>query len=1020
MALLFLPGIRGQAAAHAAAAATVGAAQAGVDAALAAVAAAPQDRLPAVLAGAAHARAAFRRAAAAAAAPGIAVGRERWLHANEAPCPAITALLKPRGAPTTVAALRAANGSVVTTNEGIADRFVEHFASVSAAPAVVPAAQARVFAALHTALANGAVRRLDPEAAHAAGSPSVSCRDVVRAMAAAPAGSAPGPDGLPYELWTVRASAADADGELPDPVWAPLLARLFSAMAAVGALPAGFHLGTITALPKPDSLDAASPAAYRPITLLNADYRILARVLAKRYAVAMSPAIGHEQSAFLPGRRIETTILTTLLAHDALVLEGTSAVAALLDIAKAYDTVCRPFLFAAMEALGASPGMLDWTRLMLSATAASAHANGVESRARVWDAGVRQGCPLSPVLYLFVAQALTSWLQAQPALGIVVDGGRQVAAQFADDTTAFLRTEPAAALADDPPVAVGVPPSPLSPAERALLEALDTFASATNQHVSLPKSRAVLIGAWPGGSPRPAAVAGMPVVAAARLLGVPFAPVGPGPRSARAVGQPYATRAAARPPVTAAPPPHPFAAAMWTARLAVATSTLARVSRLPLSAMGHGLAASAYAISTALYALELGDTPPTAVSDLYAATLAAAPSHVPPRLLHGSPRVGGFGLLPVRSHVFARHAAMALRLLSHLLQPPAVPGAGTPPAPVPPHAQLAAAVLRRACPTLHPAQTLLAFTEVSADAAAAGVLAIPTVTQDFALPQGFLRRAAAALSALGPLATVIGSTAQTPQPPALQPASLRRSRLLEPGVSTTSLQTLISSLAWVRPADSPLDPSPPPLSPLALHPSVRAITATLEADTVAYRAARHLAFVRDALAAPALAPSSPLVAAFASALVTAWRLRLDNRVKEPFWRLASDAFPGARFRNWTCPCGTSGSTSPASRGRRHAFWDCPVAQAVREQLHSPDVPGGPAPTAVDRADVWLLRPPATYAGRSRQWSVVALAAVAAMEFGRAVLWARSVAGEQTVVVVAGRLAVARFWALLEEVPPPLR
>ena len=452
---------------------------------------------------------------------------------------------------------------------------------------------------------------------------------------------------------------------------------------------------------------------------------------------------------------------------------------------------------------------------------------------------------------------------------------------------------------------------------------------------------------------------------------------------------------------------------MWSARLAVATSTLARVSRLPLSAMGHGLAASAYAISTALYALELGDTPPTAVSDLYAATLAAAPSHVPPRLLHGSPRVGGFGLLPIRSHVFARHAAMALRLLSHLLQPPAVPEAtGTPPAPVPPHAQLAAAVLRRACPALHPAQTLLAFTEASADAAAAGVLAIPTVTQDFALPQGFLRRAAAALSALGPLAA-IGGTAQAP---ALQPAALRRSRLLEPGVSASSLRALISSLAWVRPANSPLDPAPPPLSPLAPSPSVRAITATLEADTVVYRAARHLAFVRDALAAPALAPSSPPVAAFASALATAWRLRLDNRVKEPFWRLASDAFPGARFRNWTCPCGTSGSTSPASRGRRHAFWDCPVAQAVRDQLHSPDVPGGPAPADVVRADVWLLRPPAAYAGRSRQWSVVALATVAAMEFGRAVLWARSVAGEETVVVVAGRLAAARFWALLEEVP----
>lgn len=218
---------------------------------------------------------------------------------------------------------------------------------------------------------------------------------------------------------------------------------------------------------------------------------------------------------------------------------------------------------------------------------------------------------------------------------------------------------------------------------------------------------------------------------------------------------------------------------------------------------------------------------------------------------------------------------------------------------------------------------------------------------------------------------------------------------------------------------SPVVVGPQPLLVLAASPSVRAITAALETEAIAYRTAQHVAYVRDALDTPALPASSPFVMAFKSAMAAAWRLRVDNnRVKEPLWRLAVDAFPGACFRCWTCPCGRA---SASSRGRRHVFWDRPVAQAVRAQLARQDLPGGPAPAA-ERADVWLLRPPASYAGARRRWFFVAMAAIAAMEFGRCVLWARSIAGGGDavgdVVVPSGRrhLAAERFWVLLGDMP----
>ena len=76
---------------------------------------------------------------------------------------------------------------------------------------------------------------------------------------------------------------------------------------------------------------ATDMANYRPITLLNTDYRLLAKILAKRLGPALGDAIGPEQGAFLPGRRItdNTTLLHLLPA--ALKAQGKNDDAALVE-----------------------------------------------------------------------------------------------------------------------------------------------------------------------------------------------------------------------------------------------------------------------------------------------------------------------------------------------------------------------------------------------------------------------------------------------------------------------------------------------------------------------------------------------------------------------------------------------------------------------------------------------------------------------------------------------------------------
>jgi hypothetical protein len=120
--------------------------------------------------------------------------------------------------------------------------------------------------------------------------------------------------------------------------------------------------------------------------------------------------------------------------------QGRSCVLAFLDIAKAYDTLDREFLVGAMDAMGAGKGLIAWTQLLLANTASLAVVNGFKSDPVPMRAGVRQGCPLAPLLYLFAAQALLCWLQ-HCGVGIRLNPGDDrltTAVQFADDTEVVL------------------------------------------------------------------------------------------------------------------------------------------------------------------------------------------------------------------------------------------------------------------------------------------------------------------------------------------------------------------------------------------------------------------------------------------------------------------------------------------------------------------------------------------------------------------------------------------------------
>ncbi|KAH7621087.1 putative LINE-1 retrotransposable element ORF2 protein [Nannochloris sp. 'desiccata'] len=380
-----------------------------------------------------------------------------WIHNHERPTRALTGQLNPKKHQG-VSALRAANGEIVGTAIGCARVVTTHCAAVSAKPTTTNAAQNLVLDAME----RQGSPVLDSGRAEVLGSVVVTEQEVLVALRRSKPGKAPGRDGIPVELYKKFKTQ-----------FVPILAGVFTAIGVLKNLPCGFLDGVITVLyKKGDRVDAGN---YRPISLTNTDYRVLARVLAGRLGEVLPDLVDPAQTAFIKGRCIGDNAMLLQFVAALLKEEGRSAVLALCDFRKAYDTVDRYFLLAVATKLGLGHGFVQWVRLLLEGTLSAAIINGYLAEPKLLLAGVRQGCPLAPLLYLLIGQALLCWIKDQ-GIGIQIAGSLLSGSQFADDLKALL----------DGPQQI--------PAFKA---AMATFATASGQHLLPAKTQLLFIGVPP-------------------------------------------------------------------------------------------------------------------------------------------------------------------------------------------------------------------------------------------------------------------------------------------------------------------------------------------------------------------------------------------------------------------------------------------------------------------------------------------------------------------------------------------
>ena len=178
---------------------------------------------------------------------------------------------------------------------------------------------------------------------------------------------------------------------------------------------------------------------WRPLTLLNTDYKILAKAFGGRMRAVLPEIINLDQVAYLKerfiGQNIRVVDDVTTYAYE----NDQSGIILGSDFAKAFDSVEWSFIYRTMEAFGFGQNFIRWTRLMYSNISSCVTNNGYSSAYFKVTRGIRQGCPLSAYLFILVAEILATGIRQEKTITGFNIGTKEIrSVQMADDATLFL------------------------------------------------------------------------------------------------------------------------------------------------------------------------------------------------------------------------------------------------------------------------------------------------------------------------------------------------------------------------------------------------------------------------------------------------------------------------------------------------------------------------------------------------------------------------------------------------------
>ncbi|KAL5577574.1 hypothetical protein UlMin_019273 [Ulmus minor] len=174
------------------------------------------------------------------------------------------------------------------------------------------------------------------------------------------------------------------------------------------------NLMLIPKVPNPTKLNH-----YRPISVCNIVYKVIAKILANRIKLLLPPLICPSQNAFIPGRSIhDNSVMVQEVIHSMRKKRGSGGWMALkIDLEKAYNIMNWSFIWSVLEAFGFHARRIDWVRTCCSSVTMNVMINGAVFQSFRPARGLRQGNPLSPYLFILCMEILSRLINSKVETG---------------------------------------------------------------------------------------------------------------------------------------------------------------------------------------------------------------------------------------------------------------------------------------------------------------------------------------------------------------------------------------------------------------------------------------------------------------------------------------------------------------------------------------------------------------------------------------------------------------------------